>query len=52
MPSENTIHLTLLRLSIYIRPHLVGRTMFDGHFSLIDLVLDEEIFDLDVFGSF
>ena len=48
MSPEHSKDSSLFLLCVYIRPHLLGRTMFDGHFLLVDLVLDEEILHLNM----
>ena len=51
MSPEHSKDSSLFWLRVYIRPHLLGRTMFDGHFLLVDLVLDEEILHPNLLGS-
>jgi hypothetical protein len=41
----------LLGLRIDVRPHLVGRTVLDGDFPLIDLILNKKILHLNMFGA-
>ena len=41
---------SLLRLHVDVHLHLIGRTVHDGDFLLVDFVLNEIVFDLDVLG--
>ena len=43
MSPESPKDSPLLRLCVYVRPHLLCRTMFDGYLLPIDLVLNEKI---------
>ncbi len=36
---------------VYVRPHLIGQTMFDGDFLPIDFVLNEKLLDLDMLSG-
>jgi len=51
-PPELAKSLALKRLCKEIADHILGWAVFQGHFSGPDLILDEEIPDLDVPGSF
>ena len=48
MSPEHMKDISLFWLRIYIRPHLLGRAMFNSDLLLIDLVLDEVILHLNV----
>jgi hypothetical protein len=43
MSPEHSKDSSLFWLSVYIRLHLLGRTMFNSYLLLVDLVLDEVI---------
>ncbi len=42
MSPEDTVHDALFGLSIDVCSHLSGRAMFDGDFTLVDLVLNKK----------
>ncbi len=48
MSPESPKDSSLLRLRVYVRPHLLCWTMFDFYLSSIDLVLNEIILHLNV----
>ncbi len=48
MSPESPKDSPLLRLCVYVCPHLLFLTMFDGYLLPIDLVLNEKILYLDV----
>ena len=48
MSPEGPKDRSLLRLHVYVRPHLLCWTMFDCYLSPIDLVLNEIIHHLNV----
>ena len=43
--------VTCQRLGVVISNHLISRTPFDNNFLGLDLILDEVISDIDVFGA-
>ncbi len=48
MSPESPKDSSLLRLCIYVRPHLLCWTMFNGYLLPTDLILDEKILHLNV----
>ena len=52
LSTEFSEDCTLFRLGIDVGPHLVGGAMFEDDFSLSDFVLNVEILNLDMFGTF
>ena len=41
---------SLLMFCVNARPHLIGRTVLNGDFLLVNFIFNEIIFDLDVLG--
>ena len=52
MSPESPKDSSLLRLRVYVRPHLFCWTMFDCYLSPINLVLNEIILHLNVLSPF